>query len=738
MLNRFRIERIVYLSIILSLLSFACSSTRQMSNFKSNPEINNSSKQWLDLDTVKAGRFDTGRMWTFEYPPLNYFKETYGFSPSQKWLDDVRMSALRFATYCSASFVSANGLIMTCDHCARESVSEVEKKRENLIKNGFYAKTLNDERKVPGLFVDQLVLIKDVTDSVKDAEKSGTTEIEKDSLGEEEISEIEQSESKKTGLIMQVVSLYSGARYSLYGYKRYTDVRLVFVPEDVIGFFGGDYDNFTYPRYDLDLAFFRVYSDSGKPLNTDHYLKWSENGAAAGEPIFVAGSAEETNRLKTVAQLKYLRDVVYPRNILFCKNYMVLYKKMMDLNPPNKDELQDEYLDFSNSLKAYTGMLRGLRNPVLLQKKIDFENKFKAAVKANPTLENKYGDLWNQIAENRRASAINSNRMFAYNLDPMQSSDYFVMAHKVVEIANQLELPEDKRDSSYRGNELDSTIDEIYPANFDTAYNRKLLADQLNDMLNYAGKDDPVLERVAGGLNASAAANYMVKNSIFTSEQNIKNLVSQGPAKILSSNDPFIYFIVHTENVDDSLENEHDELGTENTLLSKRLGEALFDVYGTSIPPDGTFTLRISDGVIKGFPYNGTIAPPFTTFYGLYDRYYSFDEKYPWSLPDKWKNPPADFDLSVPVNFVSTNDIVGGNSGSPVINEKAEIVGLAFDGNIQSLPGDFIFDTTQNRMVGVDSRGIIEALKYIYKANGLFDELLNGKMDKLQNVSSTQ
>jgi hypothetical protein len=739
MLNKFKIKGLFYLLIILLTISFGCSSMKQMSNVHSNhASINYTSRQWLDLDTVKAGRFDTGRMWTFEYPPLNYFKEAYDFSPSQEWLDNVRMSALKFATYCSASFVSADGLIMTCDHCARESATEVEKKGEHLIKNGFYAKTLGDERKVPGLFVDQLVLIKDITDSVEEAEKPGKTEIEKDSLRDEKISEIEESERKKTGLIIQVVPLYSGARYSLYGYKRYTDVRLVFVPEDIIGFFGGDYDNFTYPRYDLDFAFFRVYDDSGKPLNTNHYLKWSKDGTMTGQPIFVVGNAEETNRLKTIAQLKYLRDVVYPRNILFCKSYMTLYKKMMGTNPPNKDELQDEYLDYSNSLKAYTGMLRGLRNPILLQKKIDFQKKFRAAVKEDPKLYKKYSNVWNQIAENRREATVNSNKMFAYNLDPMQSSDYFVMAHEVVELADQLELPEDKRELSYRGNELDSTINEIYPANFDTAYNRELLVDQLKDMLMYAGKNDPIIEKITKGLNANAAANYMLKNSILTSEQNIKNLVSQAPAKILSSNDPFIYFIVHTGNITDSLENEHDELQTENTLLSKELGEALFDVYGTSIPPDGTFTLRISDGVIKDFPYNGTIAPPFTTFYGLYDRFYSFDEKYPWSLPDEWKNPPANFDLSVPVNFVATNDIVGGNSGSPVINEKAEIVGLAFDGNIQSLPGDFIFDTTQNRMVAVHSSGIIEALKYIYKADRLVDELLNSKMYNQPGVSSIQ
>jgi Peptidase S46 len=738
MLNKLKAKWLLYFAISLLTFSFGCSSTKQVSNAERNSLLNNPSRQWLNLDTVKAGRFDTGKLWTFEYPPVKYFKEAYGFTPSQQWLDDVRMSALRFADYCSASFVSSDGLVMTCDHCARESATEVQKKGENLDADGFYAKTLKDERKVPGLYVEQLVLIKDITKEIEDAAKLGNTDKEKEDLTNAKISEIEKSEEKETGLKIQVVPLYSGARYSLYGYKRYDDVRLVFVPEDTIGFFGGDYDNFTYPRYDLDCAFFRVYDDSGKPLNTEHYFKWSKDGALVGEPIFAVGNPGSTNRLNTVAQLKYLRDVEYPRNIFVDKNLMEFYKKMIDANPPNKDALQDEYFEFSNSLKAYTGMLRGLRNPILLQKKIDFENKFRAAVDANPKLKQKYGGIWKEIAENRNQAAKISNRLFAYNINPFRTSEYFSMAHDMVQLADQLKLPVDQREYDYKGTALDSTIDEIYPDDFDTTYNKDMLVSQLKDMIRYAGANDPVINKITGGMKPENAAAYMTKNSVLTSEQSIKNLTSEGPDAILNSNDPFIYFTVHTDSISNLLKDENDSLDTEDAALSEKLGKALFEVYGTSIPPDATFTLRISDGIIKGFPYNGTIAQPFTTFYGLYDRYYGFDEKYPWSIPEEWKNPPTGFDLSVPINFVATNDIIGGNSGSPVINEKAEIVGLAFDGNIQSLPGDFIYDTSENRMVAVHSSGIIEALKYIYKANRLVDELQNGKIDSLTTVSSVQ
>lgn len=745
MLNKFKMKGIFYLSIILLSFSFGCSSTQQVSNtqqvskIQNNPtEINGSINQWYDLDTVKAGRFDTGRLWTFDYPPLKYFKQAYDFTPSQEWLDNVRMSALRFASYCSASFVSADGLVMTNDHCARESATEVEKSGENLVQDGFYAATLNEERKVPDLYVDQLVLIKDITNEIDEAAKAGKTDVEKQSLKRAKISEIEKSEEKETGLIIQVVSLYSGAKYSLYGYKRYTDVRLVFVPSDKIAFFGGDYDNFTYPRYNLDCAFFRVYDDSGKPLNTEHHFTWSKDGAMVGQPIFAVGNPGRTSRLNTLAQLKYYRDVLYPRNIEFDKNLMEFYQKMMALGTDNTNEYRDEYFEYSNSFKAYTGMLDGLKNPILMQKKVDFENKFKEAVMSNPDLKKEYGNIWNQIAENRTEATKIADKLFAYDLNPHRSSEYFLMAQDLVELAKQLKLPEDQRWNSYKGTELDSTINDIYPEDFDEEYNKDLLVTQLSTMIKYAGANDPVVKKITGGKDAEEAADYMIKNSILTNDKNIKDLISQGPDKILNSNDPFIYFVVNTEDTTDSLKVLDGKLKVENNALSAKLGKALFDVYGTSIPPDATFTLRISDGVIKGFPYNGTIAPPITTFYGLYDRYYGFKGDSSWVLPEKWKNPPSDLDLSVPFNFVATNDIIGGNSGSPVINEKAQIVGLAFDGNIQSLPGDFIYDTSENRMVAVHSRGIIEALKHVYKANRLVNELLTSKLETKTDVSAVQ
>ncbi len=708
--------------------SAGCSSSSQMQN--TGTSVNSYSVSGgVNLDTVKAGRFDTGRMWTFDYPPVKYFENTYNFKPSQEWLDNARMAALRFANYCSASFVSADGLVMTNHHCGRESVAKVTKSGEDLFDNGFYAKTLADERKVPGLYVDQLDLIKDVTSEVQSAIDKGTTPEEKIANQRKIITEIKKRDEEKTGLRIQIVTLYNGAKYSEYGYKRYTDVRLVFAPEAQLGYFGGDDDNFTYPRYDLDCTFFRVYGDDGKPLNTKHYFKWSPDGATAGEPVFVVGNPGHTDRLKTVSELEYMRDVRYPRTLELLDGLANMYSTIIKEHPEREAELRNRLFGISNSIKAYTGMLKGLRNPVLMQKKRDFERKFKNAVQTNPKLNEKYGDLWTKISGTViRIKAI-SNQAFALQVNPFFSPKYLIIAENVVELAHQLKLPEDQRGDNYKGAELDSTINNLFPEKFDFETNNILLKMTVNRLINYLGTNDDLVKKMTGGRSLDDAVNYIINNSAVTNADRLKALVKKGADAILNSNDPLIYFVIHSKDRSSKLNEQLKQAGSEQETYSQALGRALFDVYGTSIPPDATFTLRIADGVVKGYPYNGTVAPSNTTFYGLYDRYYSFKKKFPFDLPKRWQNPPADFNLQTPLDFVSTCDIIGGNSGSPVINEKAEVVGLAFDGNIQSLPGDFIFDPTTNRCVAVHSAGLMEAIKDMYKAKRLSDELRNGKMD---------
>lgn len=685
-------------------------------------------ESWVNLDTVKAGKFDTGKMWTFEYPPLEYFKTAYNFQPSQSWLEHVRMSALRFANYCSSSFVSEDGLVMTNHHCARQSITQVAKDGEDLHETGFIAKTLEDERPVPGLYVDQLVLFKDVTDEVIDAINKATTDEERAKFEDDIIKQIEDREAKATGLKVSITPLYNGGKFSLYGYKRYNDVRLVLAPEDQMGFFGGDPDNFTYPRFNLDFSFFRVYDENGKPLKTKDFFKWSEKGAAVGEPVFVVGNPGNTDRLNTVAQLEYARDYQYPRTISLLTTLSDMYKDMLKKDPSRKAELEDRIFGFDNSLKSITGMLEGLRDPVLMQRKKDFEKTFRASVNADPKLREKYGDLWDKIADIRKQLSEITNQNFALSMNRFTTPQYFFIADEVIKIAENLKLPENERDDLYVGDELNNTLASLIPQDFDYEMNNALLAQKIETFQKYLGENDPLVKKFTGGKKGAEALKYVLDHSQITNLENIKVLIAKGPDAVLNSDDPFIYFVLNSKDLSDKYSKKAKELNEVESAYSQQLGVALFKVYGTSIPPDATFTLRLADGVVEGYPYNGTYAQPFTTFYGMYDRYYGQGKVFPWSLPERWATPPAGLDLSTPFNFVSTNDIIGGNSGSPVINEKAEIVGLAFDGNIQSLPGSFIFTTEQNRTVSVHSMGMWEAIDKVYKLKRLSDELKNGKI----------
>lgn len=715
------------LSFILITAAFtfsACSSTSELQNNLDKK----SDYSWLNLDTIKAGKFDTGTMWTFDFPPKDHFEQSYNFNPTDEWFDHVRLASLKFATYCSASFVSGDGLVMTNNHCSRENILKVQSDGENLNETGFWAESIEDERKVPGLFVDQLVLIKDVTSEVQQEIDKGKTEEEKVANEENIIIEIQNREKEATGLKIKVTKLYHGGKYSLYGYKSYKDVRLVFTPEHQLGYFGGDPDNFTYPRYNLDCTFYRVYDDEGNPLKTDHYFKWSSNGALIGEPVFVVGNPASTNRLLTFSQLEFLRDIVYPKNVYMLSELEEIYGKMIDKYPDEKEKYTNRMLSFANSRKAFGGMLAGLRDPILMQRKKDFEMKFKSAVRSNSKLNEKYGILWDKISKVKNESREIANELSALAINPLRTSEYFYIAQDLVNLAQQLKLPNEQRKSQYQTDKLDSTIAAIYPEDLNEDMSRELLLFQINSSCEYLNADYPLLKKITNGKKGNDALEYMLSHSNVTSRDKVTELANKGADAILNSNDPFIYFIIHSKERRDQLSQKMAALTEQEEAYNQDLGRALFEVYGTSIPPDATFTLRISDGVVKGFEYNATEAPAFTTFYGLYDRFYAFGKKFPWNLPERWQNPPSEFDLETPFNFVSTNDIIGGSSGSPIINKDAEIVGVAFDGNIESLPGNFIYSDEKNRCVGVHSAGMIEAIKDMYHAYRLSDELLQGKM----------
>ena len=567
-----------------------------------------------NLEKVLAGQFDTGKMWTFDCPPMDYFAKTYNFSPSKEWFEKARLSALRLPN-CTASFVSEDGLVMTNHHCARSALDSVNREGERLAEDGFYAATLNDERKASNIFIDQLLVMDDVTKEVQQAFESGTTDKAKIANRMAKMKEIQISYAAKyktsapqDSMIFSVVSFYNGGRYSLYGYKRYTDVRLVYAPEDIAAFFGGDPDNFTYPRYDFDCAFFRVY-DNGKPLKTANFFQFSQDGAQEGDAVFVIGNPGRTNRLKTVTQLEYLRDVTYPANVAANKKIGTIYSSYITAHPEAKLKYLNTIFGLENSRKAFTGYLNGLQDPVLMAKKRDFERKFQNAVFNKPALNEKYGYPWSDIAKYQAELAVLYPKFDALRFRGRNYPKYLSLTADLVTAANQ------SKDSL-----ADSTKTKFYHSDLTPEIEKQLLAFRLSIMERALSGNDEAFDKLMAGRTPERTAEDLSTNSIIASKEKTQALLSGKSEAILNSNDPLITFIVAEQMHAKEIQKRYNDVNEKLQACEQMLGNAMYEVYGTQIPPDATFTLRIADGTIKGYEYNGTIAPPVTTFYGLYDR----------------------------------------------------------------------------------------------------------------------
>ncbi len=678
----------------------------------------------VETPIVKAGKFDGGRMWTFDDPPVQYFEETYGFRPDDGWLEHARLGSLRFATWCSASFVSRDGLVMTNHHCARTSEEKVQKEGEKLLENGFYAFRQEDERRVPDLFVEQLIEIRDITSDIRAAMDKESADAAKVNARDAAITEIQKKLSNGEGIRCQVISLYHGGKYSAYIFKRYNDVRLVFAPELTMGHFGGEDDNFTYPRYAIDCSFFRVYGDDGKPVNSETYFKWSENGAKENDLVFVLGNPGSTNRLATYAQLEFFRDFQYPFISRLISDRMNVLQTYAGNDPVKKAEVHTDILGMANGAKSYEGRLDGLHDEILMARRRDFERQFKSAVQAKPELNARYGFLWDKIAQDRTTAREIAPKVYGLRTGGLGTSAYLTSAVNAV----RFHLTREKN-----GKQSDAVDpkDARKIAPFIDAKKEietLTLARHLEMMRDYLGNDDPIVVSAFGGKTAKDAARELIAQTAMKDSAAFYTLVSGGMSALKASNDRFIKLALAIVPRQDEANAAFGEISNRDQVNIGLLGRALYEVYGTSVPPDATFSLRLADGVVKGYRYNGTKAPVNTTFHGMYDRYYSFPGEEGWAMPDRWKNPPAEFNMATPCNFVSTCDIIGGNSGSPIVNKNLEVVGLVFDGNIESLPGDYIFaEDRGNRTVSVHSSGILEMLRHIYKATRIADELKQGK-----------
>ncbi|MGE3171280.1 MAG: S46 family peptidase [Planctomycetota bacterium] len=518
-------------------------------------------------------RKELGRMWTFENAPLGWFQEAYDFAPTQEWLDHARLASLRLGSvqengevrwFCSASFVSPYGLIMTNHHCARGEVAKVQGEHD-WVKDGFYAGSYDAEVKLPGVMVSQLVSMKDVTAQVREQGQEAVLAAAKEAEPERR---------------HELIALYQGGMYQLYTFRVWDDLRYVCAPHGQIAHFGGDPDNFCYPRWGLDFTFLRAYDD-GRPASTaDMCFEWKTEGAGEGDLVFVTGNPGSTGRLQTMSQCEFQRDHLFPGRLAGIHKTLAQLNEDAKASPQKEKELRTEILQFENTRKAFQGYLDGLQNDRIMAIKQRAEDDLRTAVAASPELQGRYGEVWDKIAA--------------------------LQQQKVAALGDR---------------------------------------EQMRD------------------------------------------------------------------------------IGAQEAALQKQVGEACFAVYGTSIPPDATMSLRISDGLIKPYAMNGTIAPWFTSLYGLFARYTEFGGEHPFDLPQAWVDAESRLDLKTKFNFVATCDIIGGNSGSPMIDRDQNVVGLIFDGNIEMLGNRYVFDDEVSRTVSVHPEIIIESLRKVYGAGALADEL---------------
>ena len=667
-----------------------------------------------------VSRADEG-MWTFDNPPVKQLQEKYHFTPTQQWLDHVRLSSVRLNDGGSGSFVSPHGLLLTNHHVALGQLQKNSTPQHDYVRDGFYASTPEQEMKSPDLEVNVLMSMENVTARVQDALKQAKTPAEQYKARQAAIAGIERESQQKTGLRSDVVTLYQGGEYWLYRYKKYTDVRLVFAPEQQIAFWGGDPDNFTYPRYDLDLALFRVY-ENDKPIETQNYLKWNPKGAGDGELVFVSGHPGSTERLDTMAQLAYERDMVEPTTLKILKNRIATLKDFSARGPAQALEAESRIFGLENSRKAYEGRLKGLQNPEIFGKKQKEEDDFKAKVMANAQWKAAYGSAWQEIADAEKKAATRTKEQYFHGLDSSLAN----LAMTIVQYVAEVKKPDGDRLPGYHDSQLDSLkfqLSSKAPIYSDLEIARMTGALELD--LAEAGPNDPFLKIVLNGKAPKEVATELVNGSKLADPEVRKKLIDGGEAAVAASNDAMIVLARKLDPMRREMIkwNETNVTSVEQKA-GEQLGKARFAAYGKTTYPDATFTLRLSYGQVKGYPMNGTIAPSKTTLYGLYDRGSSFNFEGPFALPARYKEGRAKLDLSTPFNFVTTNDIIGGNSGSPVINRNGEIVGLIFDGNIESLVGDFVYDIETNRAVAVHTAAMTEALSKLYGTQKLMDELL--------------
>ena len=665
-------------------------------------------------------------MWLFNNPPKQLLKTKYGFEPADAWFEHLQRSSVRFNSGGSGSFVSPDGLVLTNHHVGADALQKLSAKDKDYLASGFHARTREEEIKCLDLELNVLMSIEDVTRRVDGAVRPGSSMAEAEKARRAAMNTIEQESTEKTGLRSDVITLYQGGLYHLYRFKKYTDVRLVFAPEMAVAFFGGDPDNFEYPRYDLDICFFRVY-ENDKPAKITHYLKWRSAGAADGELVFVSGHPGKTDRLDTVAHLEFLRDSALPFILSQLFRQEVLLRTYGERSDENARRSQEDLFGVQNSRKAQLGRLDGLQDPAIMGAKREDEKTLRAAVAARAALQPTCGSAWDEVA-----GAVGTLRKVHRPFMLLERgmafhTRLFQIARTLVRMAEESDKPNAQRLREYRQSNLESLRQMLFSeAPLYDDLETLLLADSLSMYMEQVGAGDELLSKVLAGKSPRERAAELVRGTRLKEVAFRRQLAEGGLAAIRASRDPMIELALLVEKPARAVRLEQEEQADEPMRQAyAKIAKARFAISGTGVYPDATFTLRLAFGVVQGYTeVGGQQMPPWTTLGGTFRHAENHGNHEPFALPRRWLDGKGRLDLNTPMNFVSTADIIGGNSGSPVVNRKGQFVGIIFDGNLESLVWDFVYTERQGRALAVHAAAIEETLRKLYDAAPLADELL--------------
>jgi hypothetical protein len=675
-------------------------------------------------------------MWLFNAPPLKQLKEKYNFQPSPQWLEHLQKASVRFSSGGSGSFVSPSGLVITNHHVGADTLQKISTQEHNYLRDGFYARTQAEEIKSPDLELNVLVSTEDVTERVNGAVKPGMTPDQASAARGSAIAQIENESKKNTGLRSDVITLYQGGAYHLYRYKRYDDIRVVFAPEQQMAFFGGDPDNFEYPRYDLDICIFRVY-ENGQPAKIDNYLKWNSRGPSDGELTFVSGSPGKTDRQLTLDELADTRDRFLPYLLRMFNRREVLLLAYGGRSFENARRARDDLYGDQNNRKRYDGYLAALLDPEIWSSLQAREQKLRGAIGRDPKLKSTvaaYDRIRNAQAElvkiAPRYSYLEQERPITVGYRGPRAfyGNLFKYARLLLRAVEERAKPNGERIPEFRDSARESLELELFSTEpvYDD-YEILRLTDSLTDFASQFGADDPLVKKLLAGKSPHGRAVELVAGTKLKDVAVRKDLYRKDAAALQAAHDPMIDLAGLVDGPAREARKTYDAQEETKKQAYSEIAKARFAIEGASSYPDATFTLRLSYGTVRGYEQDGKQIPAFTDFAGLYQRSAEHENKPPFDLPQRWINKKAKLDLSTHFNFVSDADIIGGNSGSPVVNKAGEFVGIIFDGNIQSLVLDCIFSDKQARAVSVDSAAIIEALRKVYDAQPLVDELLSAK-----------